>query len=68
MTVQKIIVECRRGSELIATYEYGSPIPMIPGILPDGSELKSEAQSQLTNDRLAFPPYDDIAFLVRYPG
>ena len=67
MTVRKIIVECRRGSELIATCEYGSPIPMVPGILPDGSDLKSEAQSQLTNDRLAFPPYDDISFLVRYP-
>jgi hypothetical protein len=39
----------------------------MPGILPDGRDLRSEAQSQLTNDRLAFPPYDDISFLVRYP-
>jgi hypothetical protein len=67
MPVKKIFVDCRRGGKLIASYEHGWPIAVLPVPAPDRKLLIDQAKSQLTTDRLASPPYDDITFEVRYP-
>lgn len=35
--------------------------------MADETQKSQSAKSQLTTDQLAFPPYDDITFTVRYP-
>lgn len=64
--IQKISVDCRRRGELIASYKYGLPAEMgAPLALSDEERLIDQAKEQLTNDRLAFPPHDDITFHIR---
>jgi hypothetical protein len=65
--VTKIFVDCRRDGKLIASYEYGLPIGLLPGTPPDTRSLIEQSKSQLTTDRVAFPQYDGITFRVRYP-
>jgi hypothetical protein len=40
---------------------------MVPGLPPERNKLIEEAKSNLTTERLAFPPYEGITFDVRYP-
>jgi len=64
--IQKVFVDCCRRGELIASYEYGFPASMgAPPATPDREQLIDQAKEQLTNNRLAFPPYDDITFRIR---
>lgn len=61
-----VTVECWRGGQLIASYDsvltgtLAAPPPA-----PDKEQLINDAKTQLTNDRLAFPPYTDIEFRIR---
>ncbi len=64
--MRRAFVDCWGGGKIIATYDFGLPQAILPGKSPDNAELIEEARSQLTNDRLAFPPYDGITFKVRY--
>jgi hypothetical protein len=60
-----VYVKCWRGGQLLATYEFGVPgSAAAPPILPDTATLTAEAQTNLANERLAFPPYDGIRFEV----
>ena len=65
--VKKILVDCRRNGESIRVYDFGWPIGMVPGPPPDRNSLIDEAKSNLTTERLAFPPWEDIEFEVYYP-
>jgi hypothetical protein len=61
-----------RGSDRLwslddASYEFGWPIGLLPGVPPERNPLIDQAKSQLTNARIASPPYDGITFDVRYP-
>jgi hypothetical protein len=62
-----IIVRCWRGKELLAAYELPCGESLGPTSLPDRAGLIAEAQTNLTNERLAGPPYDGIRFEVVYP-
>jgi hypothetical protein len=63
--LRKVYVKCWRGSQLLATYEFGVPASQAaPPILPDRDTLIAAAQTDLTNDRLAGPPYDGIRFQI----
>ena len=65
--VKQVIVECKRGQEIIARYEIGVPISIGPTVPPPDSEFVDHAKTNLTNQRLAFPPYTDITFNVIWP-
>ncbi len=65
--MKTIYVDCRRDGKLIATYDFGWPITAVPGPLPERNTMTSQAKDALTSQRLAFPPYDGIEFVVRYP-
>jgi hypothetical protein len=58
--MKKVYVKCWKGSQLLATYEFGVPASAAAPPLFDAAGMISEAKSQLTTDRLAFPPYDEI--------
>jgi hypothetical protein len=58
--MNKVFVKCWRRSQLLATYEFRVPASLAAPPLFDTVELISDAKSQLTTDRLAFPPYYDI--------
>lgn len=64
--MRKVFVECRRGSAVIATYEVSVPASLAaPPVMPDREDLISEAKTNLTNQGLAFPPYEGIEFRIR---
>ena len=65
MAVRKIFVDCWRNGKRIASFEYGLPIALLPGLPKDRNKLIDEAMSQLTTGRIAFPPYHGITFKVR---
>ena len=65
--MKKIFVDCWRGGKLIASYEFGWPIGLLPGAPPERNRLIDQAKSLLTSNRIASPPYDGITFGVRYP-
>jgi hypothetical protein len=55
--LRKIYVKCWRGSQLLETYEFTVPGSAASSpILPDRDTLIAEAQTALTNGRLAGPP------------
>ena len=60
------LVDCKRGGALIATYEFPQGITLAgPPPAPDREFLEREAKGNLTQQRLAFPPYADITFHIR---
>jgi len=67
MAVEPIFVHCMRAGKIIATYEFGWAVGMVRSAPPERDGLISQAKAQLTTDRLAFPPYEDVTFEVRYP-
>ena len=64
--MRQVFVECWSGGKLIKTYDFGVPDAILPGKPPGPDALVGEAKTMLTNDRLAFPPYDGITFKVRW--
>jgi isopropylmalate/homocitrate/citramalate synthase len=65
--MKKAFVDCRRNGQSIRVYDFGLPDTLGPTVPPERKELIDQAKTALTNERLAFPPYDDIEFDVRYP-
>jgi hypothetical protein len=57
-------VKCWRGGQLLADYEFLVPGSAASPPIPDRDMLIAEAQSNLTNERLAGPPYDGIRFEI----
>jgi len=66
--MKKIFVDCRRGAEILATYEFAwqPPLDARAATALEQDELIKQAKTNLTDERRAFPPYDGIAFDVRY--
>jgi len=60
--MKSVTVRCIQGGVLLATYEFGYETPIGPAAPPDRAELQAEAQSNLTTEGKAFPPYDGITF------
>jgi hypothetical protein len=67
----KIVVNCIRISDgmIIRSYDFPSPIPLDPRRTspPAGQELIDQAKTNLTTERIAFPPYPGIKFVVVRP-
>jgi hypothetical protein len=63
--MKKIFVDCFRAGEFVVSYDFGIPQPIMPGLPPDVDQLIDEAKTNLSNDRLAFPPYEGITFKIR---
>jgi hypothetical protein len=59
-----VIVNCRRGGELIATYPLSYAKTLGPSLPPTPESLIEEAKMNLSNQRLARPPFEDIQFQV----
>jgi len=64
--VKKIWVHCKRDGQVIASYDFGLAESLGPSSPPERSALILEAKTNLTNQGIAFPPYDGITFDVRY--
>ena len=65
--MKKILVDCRRNGESIRVYDFGLPESLGLTVSPSKQELIDQAKSNLTNERLAFPPWADVEFEVYYP-
>jgi hypothetical protein len=59
-----VIVKCRRGKELIASYPLSYARTIGPSSPPPTETFVAEAKSNLTTEGLAFPPYEGIKFEV----
>ena len=60
------VVDCKRSGELLASYAFsqvetaaGPPPP------PSRESLEKDAKENLSQEGLAFPPYDGITFHIR---
>lgn len=63
-----IEVECLKHGVHLKTYLLGigeTLDGMIQG--PADEELRADAKTLLTTDRLAFPPYEGISFNIKWP-
>ena len=58
------VVRCTRQGELVAVYEFPEPEPMDAFTPALREDLVSKAQSLLTDQRLAVPPYAGIEFEI----
>jgi hypothetical protein len=58
----QVSVECWRGGKLLASYSMEYVVTLgAPATTPTESFI-SEAKTNLSNERLAQPPFDDIQF------
>lgn len=65
--VKQILVDCWHDDKLIRAYDFGATISVAGPVMPPYEKLIGDAKTNLTNEGLAFPPYDGITFRVRYP-
>jgi hypothetical protein len=65
--MKNALVHCRRDGESIRIYEFGLSDTLGLTVHPSEKELIDQAKSNLTTERLAFPPWADIEFEVYYP-
>jgi len=65
--MKQAIVECVRDGEVIAAYEFGIPESIGPTTPPSHASLVEEAKVNLSNHRLAAPPWEGITFRVKWP-
>jgi hypothetical protein len=66
--LKDVVVICRRrpGREVI--YQHDAKYVAGPQLArPGHEELINDAKTELTNRRLAFPPYADVEFAVEWP-
>jgi len=65
--MQNALVHCHRNGESIRIYEFGLPESCGLTVPPSEQTLIDQAKTNLTDERLAFPPWGDIEFTVYYP-
>lgn len=63
--LKKVFVDCVHDGRVIASYQFGYGETTAPTAPPTHQSLVAKAKTNLTNERLAFPPYDGIEFKVR---
>lgn len=68
--LKTVWVHCYKGRDtLLRSYDFGVAVPLTGELkLPTREHLESQAKTNLTNERLAFPPYDGIKFKIDYPA
>jgi len=67
--VRKIWVHCYQRASLLRSYDFGIAETLNDAALrlPTREDLETEAKTNLTNEGLAWPPYDGIKFKIDYP-
>jgi len=67
--MRQILVHCFRGDTLLRSYEFGWPETLNDAAVsrPTRGRLEEDAKNNLTNEGLAWPPYDGIKFKIDYP-
>ncbi len=58
-------VDCFRDGKLIRTYDFLCPVGQVPTARTPDEVLIQEAKNNLSNERLANPPFTSITFKVR---
>jgi len=59
-------VDCMRDGELIRTYDLLCPASQAgPPVLPPDEYFIEQGKTNLSNERLAAPPFAEIKFVVR---
>jgi len=66
--IKKIWIHCYRDGAPLRSYDFGVPVPADPSAFqwPSREPLEAAAKTQLTTERLAFPPYDGIRFEIEH--
>jgi hypothetical protein len=64
--MKKVFVDCVREGKIIATYDFGYGETIGPSARPSHETVVNSARSNLTSERIAFPPYAGIEFKVRW--
>jgi len=61
-------VHCYRDGTLLRSYDFGAPLPVDASAFqwPSRESLEAEVKTNLTTERLAFPPYEGIRFEIEY--
>ena len=62
--VVPVFVDCWRDGKLLASYEFGYGRAQDGSGSPPDASFVAEAKDNLTNERLARPPYEGIRFQV----
>lgn len=67
--MRTIWVHCYRDGSLLRSYDFGVPETMNDAAVrqPSAKELEDQAKTNLTTEKLAFPPYTGITFEIEYP-
>jgi hypothetical protein len=65
-SVKQVFVDCSRDGQVIASYEFGYGETQGPSPPPNHQHLIAETKTNLTTQRIAFPPYARIGFKVRW--
>jgi len=67
--MRTIWVHCYKGGTLLRSYDFGVPETLNDAAvrMPTKESLEDQAKTNLTNERLAGPPYDEIRFEIEFP-
>jgi hypothetical protein len=65
--MKKVFVNCRKDGKIIASYELGYGITLGLSAAPTRQQAIEEAKVNLSNERIAIPPFAGIEFDVQYP-
>jgi len=61
-----IFVDCKRDGEVIRTYDFLCPASQAsPPVLPPDDHFIEQAKTNLSNERLAAPPFAGMKFIIR---
>ena len=66
--MRKALIHCYRDGTLLRSYDFGIPETMNDAAVrqPRSKELEDQAKTNLTTEKLAFPPYAGITFKIEY--
>lgn len=67
--MRTIWVHCHRDGVLVRSHDFGVPETMNDAAVrqPSQQDLEDQAESNLTIERLAVPPFAGITFEIEYP-
>ncbi len=66
--MRTVRVHCYRGDHLLRSYDFGVPETLNDAAVqqPSREHFEGQAKTNLTSERLGFPPYAGISFKIEY--